>query len=345
MYDAVGIDHRHNFEHKIISQLEGTLVVAGQEVYDPLYDIAGHRFARMGPTSNEYPFFLSVVDEVGYGQDLNSVASQCPRQHSSVHDAPLRPFKPIQVAVELCVRIRVVVSKEDLVVLVTESIAERQGAVLLQSAVSDFFNCAIPKVVNVCAISMPPSPRVLLLFQAVDHDLHSLLEQGGFFVEIGQVKLILPAALGVLNLEEEPLGVPVSVDVALHEQVVLLFTPYLLGLLEISTLEVAFEAECLLLGRRQRLSRERLLLVEVVVPCFRYLSAVHYIASPLCNIWAIGSLLLQLFVFFGDVGKLGKLIEPPVVDAVEWGAGPVQERPCRPHHSDDYRLFILHDLL
>lgn len=45
------------------------------------------------------------------------------------------------------------------------------------------------------------------------------------------------------------------------------------------------------------------------------------------------------------MGKQRKLVEAPMVDAMEGRPRAMKERTRRTYHPHDYRLFILHDLL
>ena len=91
---------------------------------------------------------------------------------------------------------------------------------------------------------MPANLLVLCLLLRVNRHLHAVVEHRISLVVIQDIKLDWHSTCCVGDSEVEPLGVSLSVDVVLHEAVVLLVTDFG-GEVQIATFEARFEEQCL----------------------------------------------------------------------------------------------------
>lgn len=240
---TVRVYHWHHLEDEIVAQLKSLFVVAGEKIDDALNDVAGDSLTRMRPSSDENTLLRTTISKIADSEQFDAVASKGTGEQRSMHDALVLLFQPIEGAVELGVGVWVVVREKHLVVVVAEAVVERKREVLLGAALPNLFHCAVAEVMDVGSVAMPPSARMLLLLYAVYEHLHALLEERRALVEVHDVELVLLMRHCTRYPKKEPLGKAVGVDVALHRQVVLFFTPYLLGLLQIAALEVTLELQ------------------------------------------------------------------------------------------------------
>lgn len=98
-----------------------------------------------------------------------------------------------------------------------------------------------------------------LLLLAPPHRHHAILVSGFRFGKVPDVKLVLDVLLHVAHSEVEPLLMPNSIGINIHEQVILLrfFMPILEHLLKVATLEMAINKKSI------RLHYIRFLLFEI----------------------------------------------------------------------------------
>lgn len=67
--DSVDIEHGHDLEHEVVSEVLGSGMVAQQKLDNVLYDVGGHGFARVDSGGeNDGLFVLQVVAVLADGQ-------------------------------------------------------------------------------------------------------------------------------------------------------------------------------------------------------------------------------------------------------------------------------------
>jgi len=101
-----------------------------------------------------------------------------------------------------------------------ECVGEGQGVVAFREN-TNFLSNSILLVRNINAALVPADPLSITLFVAKDRHLHSIVEQRIWFGVVENVELDTLSFAGIVYAEIEPLGVSLSVNVVLHQQVVL----------------------------------------------------------------------------------------------------------------------------
>lgn len=188
----------------LVELLEGVVFRDGEDVDS----VAGDGLAEGGAQAD--------VAQVGVGLDL------------------------LDHGVEVGVGEGVVVGEVDLVVGVREGVLPGEGeeGLVLRGA----FGVTVLKVADVVAAPVPAQVLLLRLLYRVDDDLHAALVQARVLAQVHDVELALVPLESVRHLEEEPLRVPICINIVLNEQVVLC-----LGNLadegKVATLEAGLEDE------------------------------------------------------------------------------------------------------
>ena len=144
-----------------------------------------------------------------------------------------------QVVPQIRVGIRDRVCKVDCVRIVLEVVLECRCVEGL-AVVGNVFADSILEVTDVVAALVPSNVLLLCLLLAVDRDLHSIVEKTVWFGVVQQVEADFGLCPRVLNLEEEPLGVSLGIDIVGHEQVVLHIRDFL-GQVQVAALEPGFK--------------------------------------------------------------------------------------------------------
>lgn len=115
-------------------------------------------------------------------------------------------------------------SEVHLIIVRHKSMSKRKTEVPSHVSLLSRFSLKIVLVVHdLSASSVPAYVLILALVRAVAEDSHSEIVKTVWFSQIQNIELDLHAFPSVINFEEVPLGVTVSVYIILQNQVILVF--------------------------------------------------------------------------------------------------------------------------
>jgi len=148
-----------------------------------------------------------------------------------------------QVVPEVGVGVRDRVGEVDCVHIVLAGVLERRSVEGL-AVVGDVLSDSILEVTDIITAFVPPDVMLVSLLLAVDRDLHTVIEKAIRLRVVEQVETNFGLLSGVLHLEEEPLGVSLSVDIVGHQKVIFDFGNFLRKV-KVAAFESGFKYECL----------------------------------------------------------------------------------------------------
>lgn len=231
---TVGVEHRNDLEDVVLPQ-KPRLFAFGicQEAKYAAHHPGADDFSWMHPRRYHDCLLLLHLVNISFLRDREQFAihasegftERLPRADGSAGRFGL---DLVEVLHEITVGIRIAIRKVYDIVIMLERVREGQS-VVSPARVADVLLDCVAIVRDLLATAKPSLPLKLTVSSAdatrhrlrVYADLHAKIEQRIDFGEVHDVELDGQVLPRVLDLEEEPLRMPIRIDVVLHQEVVL----------------------------------------------------------------------------------------------------------------------------
>lgn len=215
----IRVEHWDNFEDKVLTKFFCLFISWQKKFNDAITHIRRYTFTRVYPGRNYNIPFVKFLVRVFFcnRQQFDIIAcKRLTKRRSMAYSLQVRIVLNFgDIRLQICISIRIWVSKVNLVFVVQKGILEGKCEVrfVLQRA----SGIPIFIVFNILSCPVPTEILLLRLLVTINHYLHTHLVQRVLLVFIQYVKPHLVRLKSVRHLEKKPLRVSICVDVILQQ--------------------------------------------------------------------------------------------------------------------------------